>query len=107
MRSESGARARNDTLRSRAALGSRPAGIRTGLRGARWTGIGETASQEARLKLERGRWFAPRRAAVERRQAARPAGRAPHPLMRRLDYTPAGVLPPLLPEASLKELFGA
>jgi len=38
MWSESGARARNDTLRSRAALGYRSAGNRTGPRGVRSTG---------------------------------------------------------------------
>jgi len=63
----------------------------TGLRGARWTGIGgrrvtpvKAASQEARLELSGGvrspmqepRWNADRR--------ARSAERAPHPKMRRL-----------------------
>ena len=36
----SGSRGRNDTLRSRAASGQRPAGITTGLRLSRWTGTG-------------------------------------------------------------------
>jgi hypothetical protein len=39
------------------------------------------ASQEARAGAERRRWFAAASAAVERRQASAPAGRAPRPLL--------------------------
>jgi len=62
-------RARARHLRSRAALEQRPAGTMTGLRGARWTGTGNSASQEARPELSCGvgslqqapRWNADRR----------------------------------------------
>jgi hypothetical protein len=62
-------RARARHLRSRAASEQRPAGTMTGLRGARWTGTGNSASQEARPELSCGvgslqqapRWNADRR----------------------------------------------
>ena len=67
-------RARARHLRSRAASEQRPAGTMTGLRGARWTGTGNSASQEARPSgAELRRWLAAASAAVERRQAARRA----------------------------------
>src|SRR5690348_18379021 len=72
-------------LRTRAASGKRPAGITTGLRLDRWTGIdgggvtaAEVTSQEARLELSGGvgslpqepRWNAGRRSAPRRARAA-------------------------------------
>jgi predicted XRE-type DNA-binding protein len=62
-------RARARHLRSRAVSEQRPAGTMTGLRGARWTGTGNSASQEARPELSCGvgslqqapRWNADRR----------------------------------------------
>jgi hypothetical protein len=61
-------------LRSRAASGQRPAGITTGLRVDRWTGIGGGGSRPSfsfvpgsASGAEWRRWFAATRAAVERR----------------------------------------
>ena len=61
-------------LRSRAASGKRPAGIKTGLRLDRWTGTGDggvTAADNhvpgSASGAERRRWFAAARTAVERR----------------------------------------
>ena len=62
-------RARARHLRSRAVSEQRPAGTMTGLRGARWTWTGNSASQEARPELSCGvcslqqvpRWNADRR----------------------------------------------
>jgi hypothetical protein len=120
-------RARARHLRSRAASGQRPAGTMTGLRGASldWDRKERVAPVEQRAVFrtigiarpdhvpgsasgaELRRWLAAASAAVEHRQAARPAGRAPRPLpcprrkrrgtqvgVRRLEYASAGVPPP-------------
>ncbi len=112
MRSECGARARNDTLRSRAASGIMLTGTTTGPGGA-FPGLGQAGAGNARVRSARSpppgwggltgssapatsqeawpgvapkgrtprrqepRWNADRR--------ARPAGRAPRPMARRMD----------------------
>jgi hypothetical protein len=87
LRSGSGPRGRNDTLRTRAASGPRSSGTMTGPRGARCTGAGEGPPvctrrfQETRPGAESGvtAWREPRWSAERR---ARPAGRAAAPEAR-------------------------
>jgi hypothetical protein len=76
---ECGSRGRDDTFRSRAAPGIRPAGIMTGLRLCRWTGTGGDGQRPSFSHVpgsasgaERRRWFASVSAVAERREVSGP-----------------------------------